>query len=140
MNFPYFISTDKKLLDRRWVRETIKAQSWGEKLTDDQIASAIKNSLCFGLYRRHPGGNVQFGFARVISDSATFSSVMDVVIAADFRMRGYGTELMRTVVNHPAISKTVCIIGATTPLFFRRFDFYQLGGGVMKRLPVINGP
>ena len=53
---------------------------------------SIENSLCFGVYN----DGAQVGFARVISDFATFAYIADVFILEPYRGRGLAKELMAT--------------------------------------------
>ena len=61
------------------------------------VDRSIDNSLCFGAY--DDGGQV--GFARVVTDRATFAHLMDVFVVSDRRGRGMGKALMRAVMEHP---------------------------------------
>jgi GNAT superfamily N-acetyltransferase len=58
---------------------------------------AIDNSLCFGVYE----GDKQIGFARVVSDFATFAYLGDVFILENYRGQGLSKWLMETIVEHP---------------------------------------
>ena len=58
---------------------------------------SIENSLCFGVY---DNAN-QIGFARIISDFATFAYIADVFILEPYRERGLGKELMASIMAHP---------------------------------------
>lgn len=58
---------------------------------------SIDNSLCFGAYN----GGEQIGFARVVTDRATYAHLMDVFVLSEHRGRGIGKELIRTVMAHP---------------------------------------
>ena len=61
------------------------------------VDRSIDNSLCFGAYE----GDEQIGFARVVTDTATFAHLMDVFVVSEHRGRGVGKELMRAVMSHP---------------------------------------
>jgi GNAT superfamily N-acetyltransferase len=61
------------------------------------VDRSIDNSLCFGAY----DGERQIGFARVVTDGATFAHLMDVFVLSEHRGRGVGKELMRAVMAHP---------------------------------------
>ncbi len=60
---------------------------------------ACQHSVCFGLF--HQGRQV--GFARAISDHATFTYICDVVLAAEHRGRGLGRWMLRTLLDHPQL-------------------------------------
>jgi GNAT superfamily N-acetyltransferase len=61
------------------------------------VDRAIENSLSFGLYE----GDRLIGFARVISDNATFAYLSDVFVLESHRRRGLATWFMETVLAHP---------------------------------------
>lgn len=70
---------------------------WAKDRTREQLETVIKNSLCFGLYR----GENQIGFARVVTDFATFAYLGDVYVLPDFQGNGLGKWLMEVVSDHP---------------------------------------
>jgi ribosomal protein S18 acetylase RimI-like enzyme len=63
------------------------------------VDRSIDNSLCFGAY----DGDRQVGFARVVTDTATFAHLMDVFVISEYRGRGIGKDLMRAVMAHPEL-------------------------------------
>ena len=63
----------------------------------EQTRTAIEHSICFGLY----DGDRQIGFARVISDHATYAYLGYVFVLEEYRGRGYGKLLMEAIVSHP---------------------------------------
>jgi len=94
----FVISTDKDRLDVDLISKFLLEESyWANSRSPEQMSRAIENSLCFGVYF----GEKQVGFARVISDFATFAYLGDVFILNDFRGRGLSKWLMETVVSHP---------------------------------------
>ena len=66
-------------------------------MSREVVERSIEGSLCFGAYE----GDEQIGFARVVTDSATFAHLMDVFVLTEYRGRGVGKELMRAVMSHP---------------------------------------
>ncbi|MFN7629184.1 MAG: GNAT family N-acetyltransferase [Pirellula sp.] len=63
----------------------------------DVLTRAIDGSICFGLFFR----DAQVGFARVITDRATFAYLCDVYVLPEYRGRGLARWLMEVVVAHP---------------------------------------
>jgi GNAT superfamily N-acetyltransferase len=70
---------------------------WAQGRTRDVIERSIEHSLCFSLY----AGDRQIGFARVVTDRATFAYLCDVFIDESHRGQGLGKWLMSAVMNHP---------------------------------------
>lgn len=94
----YTISTDRARLDANAIHKFLSEESyWAKERTKEQTTLAIKNSLPFGVYT----GENLIGFARVVTDYATFAYLGDVFILEDFRGRGLSLWLMETIVNHP---------------------------------------
>jgi len=65
------------------------------------VRTALANSLCFGAY----DGDAQVGFARVITDYATFGYVSDVFVLHSHRGAGAGKQLMRAIREHPSLQR-----------------------------------
>jgi GNAT superfamily N-acetyltransferase len=97
-NGEYTISTDRDLLQIEAIHKFLSEESyWAQTRTREQTVTAIKNSLPFGVYK----GENQIGFARVVTDYATFAYLGDVYILAEFRGRGLSKWLMDVIVGHP---------------------------------------
>ncbi|SDD23531.1 N-acetylglutamate synthase, GNAT family [Mucilaginibacter pineti] len=93
----YKISTDKALLDVDMIYNYLNDESyWAQGIPREKLEKAIANSLCFGVYE----ADKQVGFARVITDNATFAYICDVFILATFRKKGLSKWLVQTIVNH----------------------------------------
>ncbi len=99
-NDGYTISTDKTRLDIPAIHSYLSDEAyWSQGIPLEIVERGIKNSLCFGLYQ----GETQAGFARVISDYASFAYLCDVFILESFRAEGLGKWLMACVLSHPAL-------------------------------------
>ena len=72
---------------------------WAEHIPRATVEKAITHSLCFGLY--HAGK--QIGFARAVSDHATFAYLADVFVLTDYRGRGLGKWLVSCILIHPEL-------------------------------------
>jgi GNAT superfamily N-acetyltransferase len=94
----FSISTDRNRLQTDAIHKFLSEESyWAKTRTREQTETAIKNSLPFGVYK----GENQIGFARVVTDYATFAYLGDVYILEEFRGSGLSKWLMETIVNHP---------------------------------------
>src|SRR4051812_20829395 len=97
----YVISTDRERLDVRAIHEFLADESyWARGVTREVVEKSIANSLPFGAYR----GDEQVGFARVVTDRATFAWLADVFVLPSARGGGLGKALIETVVGHPDVS------------------------------------
>jgi len=94
----FLISTDTALLDVTLIHHFLDQLSyWGKGISMQTVQTSIKNSLCFGVYHQQK----QVGFARVITDHATFAYLCDVFILTDFRKSGLSKWLLQTIRHHP---------------------------------------
>jgi GNAT superfamily N-acetyltransferase len=93
------ISTDKSRLDLGVIHGYLDRSYWAAGRTRETISRSIENSLAFGVY----AGDRQVGFARVITDYATFAWVADVFILEEYQGRGLGKWLMETMLTHPQL-------------------------------------
>ena len=91
------ISTDPARLDLEVIYGFLSHAYWSEEIPRSTLERAIRNSLCFGLYcdRR------QVGFARVVTDRATFAYLADVFILDSHRRRGFSKLMMKFIMAHP---------------------------------------
>jgi len=95
----FVISTDKERLDLDVVHGFLTECYWAKGIPRDVVARSIDNSLCFGVY----GDGKQVGFARVISDYATYAYLGDVFVLESDRGQGLGKWLMECVLGHPGL-------------------------------------
>jgi len=108
-NADYLVSTDPRRLDVAFLCRSLNATYWAHGRSREVIEESIRHSLCFGLYRKET--DEQIGFARVVTDQATFSWVCDVLIDERHRGRGLGKWLMSCVVAHPFVKNTTSMLG-----------------------------
>jgi GNAT superfamily N-acetyltransferase len=93
----YSISTNPARLDIGAIHAFLSRSFWAEGISKKLIARSIRHSLCFGLFY----DRAQVGFARVITDRATFAYLCDVYVLAEHRGKGLGKWLIDTVTAHP---------------------------------------
>ena len=121
----YTISTDNARLDIRTVHDFVSNHSyWGQGRALEVVQRALDNSLNFGLYHaKH-----QVGFARVVTDYATFAWVADVFVLAEHRGRGLSKWLMETILAHPQLQGFRRWVLATKDAqsLYARFGFIPL--------------
>ena len=96
------VSTDQSQLDIPMIYRFLSEQStWAVGISRPIVERAIENSLCFGAYL----DGRQIGFARVITDFATFANLVDVFVVPEYRGNGYGKQLIGVVLRHPSLQK-----------------------------------
>lgn len=94
----FLISTDRRKLQIDAIQKFLTEESyWARSRTMEQTLRAVENSVCFGLYFEER----QIGFARVVTDHATFAYIGDVYVLGEFRGLGLSKWLMGVIVSHP---------------------------------------
>jgi GNAT superfamily N-acetyltransferase len=121
----FTISTDRERLQIEAIYKFLTEESyWAQTRTKEETIRAIKNSLPFGVYK----GENQIGFARVVTDYATFAYLGDVYILKEFRGHGLSKWLMETIVEHPDLQGFRRWILATKDAhrLYEKFGFHAL--------------
>lgn len=124
----YVISTDKSKLNLHFIHDFLSNSSyWAQGRPLATVQKSIEGSLCFGVY----AGTEQVGFARVVTDYATFAWLCDVFIVETHRGQGLGKWLVECVVAHPELQRLKLFVLATTSAH----ELYQRYGG-FQNLPL----
>ncbi|MFN2597061.1 MAG: GNAT family N-acetyltransferase [Pyrinomonadaceae bacterium] len=121
----YTISTESARLDLGVVHRFVSEESyWGRGRAIEVVRRSVENSLPFGVYR----GEEQVGFARVVTDYATFAWLADVFIVKEHRGRGLSKWLMEVILAHPELQGFRRWVLATKDAheLYRRFGFREL--------------
>ncbi len=121
----YLISTDRSLLDLRFVHGYLRTSYWAAGVPEEVVRRSVENSLCFGVY----SDEEQVGFARVVTDRATFAYLADVFVLEEHRRRGLGKWLVEVVLSHPELRGLRRWMLATRDAheLYRRYGFAELG-------------
>ena len=93
------VSTDRARIDVDLIHRVLASTYWASGIPRDVVDRAIAGSIAFGLYEQ----GRQVGFARVISDMATYAYLADVLIVEECRGRGLGDWLVETIRLHPQL-------------------------------------
>ena len=91
------VTTDPSRLNIDVIHGFLSQSYWAECIPREIVERSIRGSLCFGAYR----GDAQIGFARVISDRATYAYIADVFVLEPFRGDGVGKLIMQCIMSHP---------------------------------------
>ena len=116
------ISTDVARLDLHFIHAFLSGSSyWARGRSRELVERSVRGSLCFGAYARER----QLGFARVVTDRATFAWLCDVFVDPAHRGVGVGKRLVEAVVAHPELSALRRIVLATRDAH----GLYERSGG-----------
>ena len=95
----YLLSTDKATLDLEMVHGFLTTSYWASGISAETVRRSVENSLAFGVFE----GDEQVGFARVVTDHATFAYLADVFVLEPHRGRDLGKWMMETVFLQPEL-------------------------------------
>ncbi len=93
----YFISEDVSRLNLDWIHYALSHSYWAEAIPKATVEKSIQHAMCFGVYTE---AGEQIGFARVITDKATFAYLCDVIVAEQMQGQGIGKALMTHIFAH----------------------------------------
>ncbi|MCD8739819.1 GNAT family N-acetyltransferase [Mucilaginibacter roseus] len=142
VNKGYLISTDKTLIDINSVYNYLNEESyWAKGMPFEKLKTAIQNSMCFGVYLN----NRQAGFARVVTDNATFAYLCDVFILPHHRGIGLSKWLVQSILNHPELQglRRWALATADAHGLYEQFGFSVLSNperwmGIYKPYAIVN--
>jgi GNAT superfamily N-acetyltransferase len=95
----YVISSDVSLIDLEVVHSFLTESYWARGVSEEIVRRSIENSVCFGAYKDRK----QVGFARAVTDRATFAFLADVFVLESDRSNGVGNMLVEAAMNHPEL-------------------------------------
>jgi len=128
----FIITTDKANINVDYVHQFLTRSYWAEEIPIETIGRAIEGSICFSVFYL----NQQVGFARVITDEATFAYLADVFIDEKFRGKGLSKWLMDIIVNYPSLHglRRFVLVTRDAHGLYRQFGFQPLNnvGGWMQ--------
>ena len=131
------ISTDLARLDLDVVHGFLTTSYWSPGIPRDVVERAARHSLAFGVYDVAGGASRQVGYARVITDRATFAYLADVFVLESHRGRGLARWLMEVIVAHPELQglRRWMLVTRDAHGLYERFGFGPPPnpGGVMVR-------
>ncbi len=112
----FIISTDKNKIDIQYVHEFLSNSYWSPCVPMETVKKAMNGSLCFGVFDNEkqtlPPGR-QVGYARMVTDTATFAYLADVFIDENYRGKGLGKWLVKVILAHPDLQGLRRILLAT---------------------------
>jgi GNAT superfamily N-acetyltransferase len=124
----YEISSDPARLDIDAIHAYLARSYWSPGIPREIVERAVRNSLCFGVYQR--AGGAQVGFARVVTDYATFAYLCDVYVLEEHQGHGLGKAMMRAAMAHPALAGARRVMLATRDAhgLYRQHGFKETTG------------
>lgn len=120
----FTISTDKDRLDIGYIQYQLSHTYWATDIPRSIVERSIENSLCFGVYME----GQQIGFARMITDKATFAYLCDVFIDEGYRGQGISKWMMSVIMDHPDLQGLRRMMLGTKDAhgLYRQYGFKEL--------------
>jgi len=133
----FMVSDERGLLDLDVIHGYLLRSYWAENIPREVVERSIAGSLCFGLYHlgesrpqdgagvSAPAPRTQIGFARTVTDCATFAYLADVFVLEQWRGRGLSKLMMRSLMAHPQLQglRRWMLATADAHGLYRQFGF-----------------
>jgi GNAT superfamily N-acetyltransferase len=120
----FYISTEKEKMDIDLVHSFLTRSYWAEGISKETVQRSIDGALCFGVFYQKK----QIGFARMITDKATFAYLADVFIIEEYRGLGLSKWLMEVIMSYPGLQGLRRMMLATRDAheLYKKFGFTPL--------------
>ena len=120
----YLLTTDPNAVDISVVHDFLQQSYWARGIPLEVVQQAIEHSLNFSLLR----DQIYVGFARVITDYATFAYVSDVFVLPEFRGQGLASWMMTCVRDHPQLQglRRWCLLTRDAQPLYARVGFERV--------------
>jgi GNAT superfamily N-acetyltransferase len=120
----FAVTTDTTFFNLEYIHGFLSQSYWAKNIPIETVQKSIENSLCFGVF--HLGR--QIGFARMITDKATFRYLADVFIDEAYRGQGLSKWLMEEIMNHEDLQGFRRLMLATRDAheLYAQFGFSEL--------------
>ncbi|WP_343550431.1 GNAT family N-acetyltransferase [Pantoea sp.] len=117
----YLVSTDRDKLDIPAIHRYLTRSTWAEGIPLDTVSASIENSLNFGVYH----DQTQVGFARLITDYATFAYLCDVYVLEKHQGEGLGRWVMECIHDHPVFEhlRRIMLFTTTAPWLYKKLGY-----------------
>ena len=122
----FILTTDKsKLQIERMHRFLSQEAYWCLGIPLTVVKKAVDGSLCFGLYDDAKKEAPQIGYARIVSDKATFAWLCDVYIEKEYRGQGLSKWLMECLISHPELKdlRRICLATKDAHELYKKYGF-----------------
>ncbi len=139
LNEGYTINTDRNRLDIPWIHRFLSMSTyWAKDIPIETVQTAIEHSECFGIFFH----DQQVGFARVITDKATFAYLADVFVIEEHRGKGLSKWLMENIHQHPQLQalRRWMLVTKDAQGLYQQFGWESIPEAVMGRFMQIHQP
>ena len=127
------------MLNIEFIHQYLSIESyWAKNIFFETVEKSIENSVCFGVYIN----NIQIGFARVVTDKATFAYLADVFIIKEQQGNGFAKHLMNTIHSHPELLglRRWYLTTRDAHSLYQQFDWQPITDELKSRIMTISKP
>lgn len=120
----FTVTTDASRFQTGAIRSFLSQSSWAPGIDEETVRLSIENSLCFGLL----DGSEQIGFARLVTDYATFGYLCDVYVLDQYQKMGLGRWLIECCHAHPVMSRLrrIMLVTDSAPWLYEKYGYTPL--------------
>lgn len=120
----YTVTTDPAFFQIDAIQNFLSQSSWAPGIDAETVSLSIENSLCFGLL----DGSEQIGFARLVTDHATFGYLCDVYVLEEYQRTGLGRWLIECCHAHPVMSRLrrIMLVTDSAPWLYEKLGYTPL--------------
>lgn len=124
----YEISLDPARMDLDVIHGYLSRSYWSEGIRRDVVAASLKSSIVAGAFEAAAG---QVGFARVVTDRATFAWLCDVFVLEEHRGHGLSKHMVQALISHPELQtlRRWCLATRDAQGLYERFGFAEVPAG-----------
>jgi GNAT superfamily N-acetyltransferase len=126
----FLFSDRRELLEMTTIHSFLATSYWSPGIPREIVERAVRNSMPFGVYELGTGSVTprQVGFARIISDQATYAYLADVFVLEERRGRGLSKSLVRFIIAHPELQglRRIALMTKDAQELYRKFGFEHL--------------
>jgi GNAT superfamily N-acetyltransferase len=133
---PHRVSTDIGLFQFDVIHRYLsEVADWSPGIARERVERAARHSLAFGLF----DGTIQIGYARVVTDTATFAYLADVFVLPEHEGNGLGSWMMECILSHEDLQglRRMMLVTSDAHGLYRKFGFDAPANPerIMERLP-----
>jgi GNAT superfamily N-acetyltransferase len=130
----FYIKTGKENMQIPIVGNLLRATYWANDRSDEIVEKSMLKSDCYGAFLKE--NDLQIGFARIVTDDATFFWLCDVVVDENYRGHGIGKKLMETIKSELKYKPMAGILGTLDAhTLYEKIGFVKSGNEKLMRKP-----
>jgi len=144
LNEQFLIHTDSTQFNIISIHTFLSSESyWAKNIPFETVKKSIDNSLCFGVFSiENANAHKQIGFARLVTDYATFAYLCDVYIEKEYRGKGLSKWLMQVIHAHPNVQgiRRWMLVTKDAQSLYKQFNWQMIPEEMLTKMMQIHQP